>query len=252
VGRKKKFYITIDLHSEQEIYIIMQMSIIEELYEDIKKRNDINKTSVLCLRTKQIYFKMKAFRVTNSILYKNEGLNLTMIVKKDDVEFDWIELKKSSIPNSGFGIYALRNFEKDEVVTVYLGDVVQDGERLDYAFGVVNGRPEWVERSGLIREYWLAHRINHGRNDTINVAIGKDYKVIATRKILKGEELFLDYNRDVFCSNCHVESCFANNVITNTLCSECNKVQESNKHCEVCLRYICTNCYYKSQIGSAI
>jgi hypothetical protein len=32
------------------------MSIIEELYEDIKKKNDINKTSVLCLRTKQIYF----------------------------------------------------------------------------------------------------------------------------------------------------------------------------------------------------
>jgi hypothetical protein len=51
-----------------------------------------------------------------------------------------------------------------------------------------------VERSGFIWEYWLAHRINHGRNDTINVTIGKDYKVIATRKICKGEELFLDYN----------------------------------------------------------
>jgi hypothetical protein len=188
----------------------------------------------------------------NSTLYKNDGFNLTMIVKKDDVEYDWIELKKSSIPNSGFGIYALRNFEVDEVVTVYLGDVVEDGERLDYAFGVVNGRPEWVERSGLIWEYWLAHRINHGRNDTINVAIGKDYKVIATRKIYKGEELFLDYNRDVYCCNCHVESCFVHNDITNTLCSECNKVEESNKHCEICVRYICSNCYYKSQIGHAI
>ncbi len=79
MGRKKNCSTTIDLHSKQVICIIMQMSIIEELYEDIKKKNDINKTSVLCLRTKQIYFKMKEFRVTNSILYKNEGLNLTMI-----------------------------------------------------------------------------------------------------------------------------------------------------------------------------
>ncbi len=187
----------------------------------------------------------------NSTLYKNNGLHLMMIVKKDDFEFDWIEMKKSSIPNSGFGVYALRNFEKNEVVTIYLGDVVEEGEKLDYAFGVLNGIPEWVERSGLIWEYWLVHRINHGMIDTINVAIGNDYKITATRKIHKGVELFLDYNRDVYCSNCHVESCFCYNIITNSLCSDCNKVQKSNKHCEICLQYICTNCYYKSQIGNA-
>jgi hypothetical protein len=38
----------------------------------------------------------------------------------------------------------------------------------------LNGRPEWVERSGLVREYWLAHRINHGMFDTTNGAIGND------------------------------------------------------------------------------
>jgi hypothetical protein len=72
----------IELHLGQVIIIILQMSIIEELYDDIKKKNDIHKTSVLCLRTKQIDFKIKEFRVMNSTLYKNEGLNLTMIVKK--------------------------------------------------------------------------------------------------------------------------------------------------------------------------
>ncbi len=87
------------------------MSIIEELYDDIQIKNDIHKTTVLCLRAKQVVFKIKEFCVTNSTLYKNDGFNLTMIVKKDDVKYDWIELKKSSIPNSGFGIYALRNFE---------------------------------------------------------------------------------------------------------------------------------------------
>jgi hypothetical protein len=35
---KKDFSSTIDLHFEQVIYIVMQMSIIEELYEDIKKK----------------------------------------------------------------------------------------------------------------------------------------------------------------------------------------------------------------------
>ena len=38
MGRKKNCSTTIDLHSEQVICIIMQMSIIEELYEDIKKK----------------------------------------------------------------------------------------------------------------------------------------------------------------------------------------------------------------------
>ncbi len=70
---KKNCTTNIELHFGQVIYIILQMSIIEELYDDIKKKNDIHKTSVLQLRTKQIDFKIKEFCVTNSTLYKNEG-----------------------------------------------------------------------------------------------------------------------------------------------------------------------------------
>jgi hypothetical protein len=46
----------IELYFGQVIYIIKVMSIIEELYDDIQIKNDIHKTSVLCLRTKQVFF----------------------------------------------------------------------------------------------------------------------------------------------------------------------------------------------------
>ncbi len=41
---KKDCSSTIDLHFEEVIYIIMQMSIIEELYENIKKKNTFTKS----------------------------------------------------------------------------------------------------------------------------------------------------------------------------------------------------------------
>jgi hypothetical protein len=63
-------------------------------------------------------------------------------------------------------------------------------------------------KSGLIREYWLALRINHGMFEDTNVEITNVYKVITTKKIYKGEEIILDYNRDVLCSHCDVENCF--------------------------------------------
>jgi hypothetical protein len=47
MGRGKKCTTNIELHFGQVLHIILQMSIIEELYDDIKKKNDIHKTSVL-------------------------------------------------------------------------------------------------------------------------------------------------------------------------------------------------------------
>ncbi len=81
------------------------MSTIQDIYESISQQYDIPQTSERCLRTNKIYLKVKEFRVTSSKLYSNNGLQLTMIVKKDDIEIEWIEMKKSSIPNSGASMH---------------------------------------------------------------------------------------------------------------------------------------------------
>ncbi len=64
-------------------------------------------------------------------------------------------MKKSKINESGFGWFAQRD-------TIYLGEKVNTEDKVDYVFLDVNGRPQRLEESGLIQEYWLAHRINHG------------------------------------------------------------------------------------------
>ena len=68
----------------------------------------------------------------NSI--KNSDLQLTMMVKKDDFKMDWVEMK---IPLQLIVDLAFIHqffFEKDEVITVYLGDVLEYGEKVYYDF----------------------------------------------------------------------------------------------------------------------
>ncbi len=61
--------------------------------------------------------------------------------------------------------------------------------------------------------------------------ITKDYKISGKRKILKDEELFLDYNRDVLCSHCNKENCSSENSLNDGdnglivgVCGGCRKL----------------------------
>ncbi len=76
----------------------------------------------------------------------NKNLEFKMIVKKDDIEVEWAVMKKTSIMHGGFGGFALKNFNKDEVVSVYLGDKGNSEEKVDYVFLDVNGRPDMVKK----------------------------------------------------------------------------------------------------------
>jgi hypothetical protein len=228
------------------------MSLIEQIYDDLNDSNDIYETSKKCDRTDRIILKVNEFTVTNPSLYSNMDLSIKLVVMQGGNEVDWIMMKKSSISGSGFGLFSLRRFRENDVISVYLGTKINVEEKLDYAFLDVNGRPQILEKNGLIQEYWLAHRINHGRYEQVNVAITGDYKISALRTINKGEELFLDYNRDILCSHCNEESCFKHNMLVIGVCSDCKKRELCSKHCSKCRRFICTECYYYSQIGQAI
>ena len=114
------------------------MNKLEKIYKEIKEKDNIEKTSIICsnLFIETIY----DFRVFISIQipvftdydpYKNESLVMTLNVEKDGQIEKWLELKKSSINDGGFGVFAAREFSADEFVTVYLGkkcDVTLDLE----------------------------------------------------------------------------------------------------------------------------
>jgi hypothetical protein len=55
-------------------------------------------------------FRSMEFSVTNSSLYKNMDLKLKLIAKQGRNKIDWIMMKKSTISESGFGLFALRDF----------------------------------------------------------------------------------------------------------------------------------------------
>jgi hypothetical protein len=76
-----------------------------------------------------------------------------------------------------------------------------------------NGCHQRLEESGFIKKYWLAHKINHGHFKQVNTVFTKDYKISARRQIFKGEELFLDSNRNILCSNFNKENCFSENSL---------------------------------------
>ncbi len=87
---------------------------------------------------------------------------------------DRILKKKSSINESGFGIFAWRDFEVDEMISVYLGEKIKPNEKVDYVFKDVNGRQEYLDQNGFIKEFWLAHRINHWMYEQVNAEIKTD------------------------------------------------------------------------------
>jgi SET domain-containing protein len=113
-------------------------------------------------------------------------------------------MKASSIKNSGFGVFAARSFEKDEFVTCYLGVLDLEPQDVTYTFKKINAAPE-LPSGELKEDYWFGHRINHGSGDKVNVIVNESYIIKSCKEIRIGEELFLDYDRKLYCEVCHEE-----------------------------------------------
>ncbi len=89
-----------------------------------KNWNDIHRTTIVCLSTDEVMLKVSAFPITNPSLFQNENLQIKLIVKNQNYYVDWTLMKKSTINQAGFGLFALRDFEVDETISVYLGEEV--------------------------------------------------------------------------------------------------------------------------------
>jgi hypothetical protein len=110
---------------------------------------------------------MKIDCIKNYDVYKNESLQITLKIEKSGNTQDWIVMKKSSVVDGGFGVFALREFKQSEFVTAYMGKPVD----YTYMHGEIVSLPTTCSIQGIHEEYWLGHRINHGSGKKKNVEI---------------------------------------------------------------------------------
>jgi len=182
-------------------------------------------------------------------VYENTSFCCTLFVFKNGISTPWLSLKFSSIKNSGFGVFSLQNFKKNEFITCYLREVNENPSYEEYTFKMINGKPV-KSASGLLEEYWFGHQIQHGSGNKVNVSLTTGYEIKAKKDIEIGEELFLDYNRSIVCRKCKAESdfydlCFKKSKKCNFCGNMCLKLKKCS-NCEAC--FICLQCYDKKQI----
>jgi len=147
----------------------------------------------------KIYQDLRISEVSTLSLYENPSLSITLRVIKDDLEESWFHLCKSSIPNSGFGVFAARPFRKNEFIMCYLGELTDDSEG-SYVFKKINGfslSMRNVDNYGncwnclgkpfYVSDHWFVHRIQHGSGGKVNVKISEQYVISSLRKITDGE-----------------------------------------------------------------
>ena len=180
--------------------------------------------------------------------YNSTEFVVDLKVEFNGVTTSWLCLKNSRIPNSGLGVFALRVFQKNDFITVYLGKKESDILETEYVFHGINGRVG--NKTGCLKEeFWFAHRIQHGSGPAANVKIKNNYSLIALRDLRVGEELFLDYNRNINCPSCNKETGFCDAFdFSMYLCYECYKKKKKGKICQHCNVFFCFKCYDEHQI----
>jgi hypothetical protein len=102
---------------------------------------------------------------------KNESLVIALKVERDGVIENWLEMRKSTIKDGGFGVFPLHDFLPKEFVTASLG------QKIDYTFmykDIVSLPKNW-KTNGFQEEYSLGHWINHGIGSRRNLEMKGKY-----------------------------------------------------------------------------
>lgn len=147
------------------------------------------------------------------VIIKSSGLRVSDNVLRDiPVIGSGIELRVSRIPNSGRGVFASRDFQKDEIVTLYFGHLFGESERAGMqSLGKgTHCKPLQFKHSyldGVKTAFVGMHAgqlLNQGDKNTCNCewimleaksASNRHLAIRATRYIFPGEELYISYGR---------------------------------------------------------
>jgi hypothetical protein len=115
-------------------------------------------------------------------IYENPSFCCTLFVFKNGTLKPWLNLKFSSVKNSGLGVFSLKKFKKTEFITCYLGEVDENPSNETYTFKKINGKPV-NSASGLLEDYWFGRRIQHGSSNQVNISITSGYVIKAKKDI---------------------------------------------------------------------
>jgi hypothetical protein len=228
------------------------MNQLEEIYNSVSIKGDIPKTSIICRNLShvtnlpfRVNHDLKIDCITSLDPYKNSSLQITLKIIKDGITSNWVTMKKSSMINGGFGVFASRPFKKGEFITIYLGEETYK----EYTFKDIVSIKATPGKFVFHDEYWFVHQINHnfkGRNCNIS----QNGIIRAIKNIKVGEEFFWEYNRDCFCNNCKIwinfynlESLERDKGINFGILSKCSK------SCKKCNNHLCFSCYDNFQIN---
>ena len=137
---------------------------------------------------------------------------------------DWLEIKRGGVDPKGYGVFALQDIEKEMLITLYLGEVYNNKKDYlksspgdDYTLcSEVSFNTKWVSNKakrmfispdlkgkkwtpGKDEMYLAGHLINSidGTGKYSNVAFGEAFQIYSLKQIKKGDELLLNYNRQM-------------------------------------------------------
>lgn len=128
------------------------------------------------------------------------------------IETKTLYVDKSTIPNSGNGLFAKKDFKKGEVICKFSGDLIDNdevekrdvgGERSHYFIALDDNLTLDVYGSSCLARYandaeGFGKIQGKGNNSTIyaNKRGSPGAYIAATRNIKSGEEIFVDYGKD--------------------------------------------------------
>ncbi len=119
-----------------------------------------------------------------------------------DIYSNYTIVKKSSLPNAGKGLFANKDFDKNEIIGEYKGkfiygeDFENNGYILRYKKGVyIDGHPKHPEHTNMS---YLNTLYKQTPTQKYNVKISIDYRnkkvyMKTIKQVKKGEEFFLNY-----------------------------------------------------------
>ncbi|WP_298136908.1 SET domain-containing protein-lysine N-methyltransferase [Flavobacterium sp.] len=129
----------------------------------------------------------------------------------DAKEVDYLYIQTSQLPNSGKGLFTAIAIYKDEIVSVFKGEILSDCEAANrvqnnddqYFMNLLNGSILDCKNTDCFAKYandangFSIPKLRNSFKNNTKITLDENGNVclIATRKIKSGEEIFCDYGK---------------------------------------------------------
>ena len=122
-------------------------------------------------------------------------------------ESDYLYVKESQLPNSGNGLFTAIDIYKDEIISIFKGEILSDEEAERrmisgedaYFMNLLNGKILDCKNTECFAKYANDaagfSKSEYKNNAKISLDDEGNVCLIATRKIKSGEEIFCDYGK---------------------------------------------------------